>query len=107
MLYLILAAKTVPVSLCQEIREVNLNSAAKNQIGCCNRQPLDIQFKINLVEKRFLPVHRPWVASFAEILLGDVVPFDPHADDVLPHSALVAADHVTIVMEELADATGD
>jgi hypothetical protein len=55
----------------------------------------------------FRLVDPPGLALLAAVLLGDVPPLDPHAVDVLPDQAFVAADHVPVIVLELADKRKD
>lgn len=53
---------------------------------------------------RVAPVHGPRLAQLAHVGVGDVGAVHAHAVHVLPLAAAVAADHVPVVVRELADA---
>ena len=52
-------------------------------------------------------VHAPRLTPLAKELLRDPPLVDPHAHDMLPHEALVTADHEAVVVLQLADAARD
>ena len=47
------------------------------------------------------------LTQLAQVVVGDVVPVEPHAVDMLPHEAAIAADHVAIVVLKVTDTARD